>query len=139
MYKKLLVWVIITLLFCIGANAQSYSLSVQVDGFSKDGVCIISIYQEGKPFGPNEKCLRTESVQIGDLKCAYTFPNLSKGNFAVIVFHDENNDGEIETNFIGIPKEGVGNSNNHHGRPSFKKSKISLDRDKLISITINYP
>jgi uncharacterized protein (DUF2141 family) len=35
-----------------------------------------------------------------------------QGNYSVVIYHDENNNKKFDRNFIGIPKEGFGFSNN---------------------------
>jgi uncharacterized protein (DUF2141 family) len=40
--------------------------------------------------------------------------DLPKGTYAIQVMHDENDNGKIDANFMGIPTEGYGFSNNPH-------------------------
>jgi uncharacterized protein (DUF2141 family) len=57
------------------------------------------------------------------------FENLKAGEYAVSVIHDENENGELDTNMVGIPKEGFAFGNNAMGAfgpPSFDKAKITL-------------
>jgi len=44
-----------------------------------------------------------------------SIPRRRVGKYAVSVFHDENSNGKLDTNFLGIPREGVGASNNAKG------------------------
>ncbi|NTV01614.1 MAG: DUF2141 domain-containing protein [Chlorobiaceae bacterium] len=56
------------------------------------------------------------------------------GTYAVAVFQDENRNGKLDTNFLGIPKEGVGASNNpkpKFGPPSFEDAKFVVDRPEI--------
>lgn len=51
------------------------------------------------------------------------------GTYAVQVFHDENDNKEIDRNFVGIPTEGMGFSNDarfHFGPPSFGDAAVSI-------------
>lgn len=57
------------------------------------------------------------------------FDNLKSGEYAVSVIHDENENGELDSNIIGIPKEGFAFGNNAMGTfgpPSFEKAKVTL-------------
>ena len=45
------------------------------------------------------------------------FSDVGPGEYALRFFHDENNNGELETNLFGLPTEGYGFSNN--AKPSF--------------------
>lgn len=54
------------------------------------------------------------------------------GKYAVTIFHDVNGDAELSTNFIGIPKEPYGFSNNPKstfGPPSFEESVFEFKED----------
>ena len=78
---------------------------------------------------------KTESIE-------YTFKNIQGDTYAVAVFHDENSDGKINSNFIGIPKEGVGVSNNAKGSfgpPKFDDSKFSFNPPaQTITVSLTY-
>ena len=71
-----------------------------------------------------EEVIKGFSEQIVNNKCVIIIKDLSPGEYAFKYFHDENNDEKINTNFLGIPKEGYGFSNNAKGTfgpPSFDK------------------
>ena len=52
---------------------------------------------------------------IKDNKCIITFNDIEEGKYAIRYFHDENSDKEMDMNFFGIPKEGIGFSNDAYG------------------------
>lgn len=61
------------------------------------------------------------------------FENLKPGDYAVSVIHDENENGELDSNMVGIPKEGFAFGNNAMGMfgpPSFEKAKVVIVKDK---------
>lgn len=67
------------------------------------------------------------------------FENLKSGDYAVSVIHDENDNGELDTNAIGIPKEGFAFGNNAMGMfgpPSFDKAKVTV-ATSLVKQVIN--
>ena len=45
------------------------------------------------------------------------FEDVAPGRYGIVVLHDENENRKIDRNFIGLPKEGWGMSNNP--RPGF--------------------
>ncbi len=67
-----------------------------------------------------------------------TFRNVTPGTYAVTTEHDEDGNGKLKTNFIGMPKEGVGISNNPGGIPSFGKAVVRVNGGGAISITMRY-
>ena len=67
-------------------------------------------------------------------KSEYIFKKIPFGEYAIKLYHDENENNKIETNFLGIPKEGYGFSNNVMGKfgpPGFDKAKFIFNSDSL--------
>jgi uncharacterized protein (DUF2141 family) len=68
------------------------------------------------------------------------FENLKPGAYALSVIHDENENGELDSNMMGMPKEGFAFGNNAMGMfgpPSFEKAKLNIEDKKQVSQTIN--
>jgi uncharacterized protein (DUF2141 family) len=88
-----------------------------------------------------EKALLSGFVKITGNSVEYTFTNVTMGTYAIYVFHDEDNDKKLTTNFIGMPKEGVGVSNNakgHFGPPKYNDAKFDFNKPEqtfVISLT----
>ncbi len=70
------------------------------------------------------------------------FADLPYGTYAVTLLHDENDNGEMDKNFLGIPKEGYGFSNNARGLmgpPDFEETAFELNSEnKQIEVSLNY-
>jgi uncharacterized protein (DUF2141 family) len=66
---------------------------------------------------------------------------LETGNYAFAVYHDVDGSGAMNKNFIGLPEEPVGLSNNHRprfGPPRYKKAELRIGADtKTINITLD--
>lgn len=140
MRNKLIIVVGLTLLVQI-VLAQNYDITVQITGFeSKQGNCFVILFDDSKPFDvQNKGIMQVKKAITKDKTCTVIFKHLPRGNYAIIAFHDKSNDGVLNTNLLGLPKEGVGNSNNHKGKPSFNRSKFILQGNKLVKIEIKYP
>jgi uncharacterized protein (DUF2141 family) len=73
---------------------------------------------------------------------ASSFADVQPGTYAIAVFHDENSNGKLDSNFIGIPREGTGASNNakgHMGPPKFDDAAFRYAGGRLeLKITIEY-
>lgn len=68
-----------------------------------------------------------EAARTG--KVTMTFRNLPAGDYAVQLFHDENDNGKVEMNLAGIPTEGFGFSNISQvqgGIPPFERMKVAV-------------
>ncbi|GLX79900.1 hypothetical protein tinsulaeT_32400 [Thalassotalea insulae] len=70
-------------------------------------------------------------------KVKVTFNNLPAGDYAIRFFHDEDNDGQLATNLIGMPKEGYGFSNDakpNFGPVDFKHAKFVINGENSVVI-----
>ena len=84
-------------------------------------------------FNNEENCLKKaiegKVVKANAAEVKVVFENLKAGDYAVSVIHDENDNGELDKNTFGIPKEGFAFGNNAMGMfgpPSFEKAKVSV-------------
>lgn len=80
-------------------------------------------------------------VKASGKEITVVFENLKPGDYAVSVIHDENENGELDANIMGIPKEGFAFGNNAMGTfgpPSFDKAKRSLTKDEKQIIALRY-
>jgi len=71
------------------------------------------------------------------------FTGIAPGTYAVAVVHDENNNGQVDTNFLGVPTEGYGVSNNRTyalSWPKWDESKFQVreDKDVVLNVTLRY-
>ena len=125
-------------------NAQGFECSIEITQLrSNKGKCILCLYKNSNGFPTNpQNAIAFSSSFIKDNKVNASFKNLEPGFYAVSVLHDENNNGVLDTNFLGIPTEGIGTSNNAKslfGPPSFEDSKFSINnKTNPIKITIKY-
>jgi uncharacterized protein (DUF2141 family) len=82
-----------------------------------------------------KKAIDGKIVKADATQVTVIFENLKNGDYAVSVIHDENENGELDKNMVGIPKEGFAFSNNvmgSFGPPSFDKAKISVKEKKEV-------
>ena len=122
------------------SNAANLTVTVEQVRNSK-GDIRFSIFDVPSQFPQgNELNSKDIPAQIGFV--TVQFYNLIPGAYAIAIHHDENSDGEMNTNFIGLPKEGYGFSNNakvNFAPPVFEGAAINLDvGDKSIRIRVVY-
>jgi uncharacterized protein (DUF2141 family) len=71
------------------------------------------------------------------------FTQLPPGRYAIIVIHDENDNGRLDENALGVPREGYGFGNDAQGflgAASFDAASIAVgDTDVSTSIALIYP
>ena len=106
-------------------------------------ICIFSADGSDKPEFPD--CVKGHGVRSAQApitggKVVMTFNGLKDGVYAVAIVHDENGNGKMDTNFLGIPAEGVGVSTNPRvfGKPSFEQGQFSIKGNTAIAIETKY-
>jgi len=69
------------------------------------------------------------------------FDKVEPGPYAVSIIHDSNRNGKLDSNFLGVPKEGFGFSNyviGSFGPPSFEKATVNVNTTTQVSIRLRY-
>ena len=127
----------------LGQYLQTSSLSITVTNCkSNQGKVYLALYHSEKTFMKEAEALSKKILPITNGKATIKFENLAMGEYAFVFFHDENGNGKLDTNFLGIPTEGYGFSNNAKGTfgpPSYQKSKVVLKSNShYTSVQLNY-
>jgi uncharacterized protein (DUF2141 family) len=132
-------------LVSLGQNAVSKGvLTIKLTGFRNDkGLTCVSLFNNAKGYpGKYEQAYKITRSVIKGNQATIEFSDLPFGTYAVSVLHEENSNNKMDTSFIGMPKEGMGASNNPRGRlgpPTFNDAKFELNSDsKTILISIKY-
>jgi len=76
-----------------------------------------------------KQCAYTASMPAREGENVIAVPGVPKGTWAVLVYQDENGNGELDRNFIGIPKENYGFSRDaasKFGPPGFDEAAIQV-------------
>ncbi|MBT8186024.1 MAG: DUF2141 domain-containing protein [Eudoraea sp.] len=118
---------------------DNHTLTIYIKGLSPNqGQVIATLFNSEDTFMKVPLFSKSEPVNSQG-KVTIEIDQLKRGTYAISVFYDEDNDGELKTGFLGIPKELVGFSNNAKGRlgpPSFEKAAFELSESKSITITL---
>lgn len=120
-------------------NAQKINLTVEMSGFkSDDGRVKVGLYNsEGTFLNTTFKSLASD---IHNHTATVTFEGIENGEYAVSIYHDENNNGKLDTGFMGIPNEDYASSNNAKGfmgPPKYADAKFQIKTNSKIKITLN--
>lgn len=140
---RLPVVIVFTALFCISfgkISAQS-QLEVIVKNIKNDkGSIRVGIFKDKDTFLKTAAYGKIVKAREGEL--SVVVDNIPPGTYALSIIHDEDEDGELTTNFIGMPKEGFGFGNDTMGKfgpPSFEKASITVESGKkTTSIRLRY-
>ena len=126
------------------STSSGGTLTVIITNFrNNQGMASVALFDKEEAFPKSTgKAIGVMYVPVKQGKSIAVFEHLPPGEYAVSVFHDENNNKKMDTNFFGIPKEGVGASNNargHMGPPKYKDAKFFFNGNiQTISISIIY-
>jgi uncharacterized protein (DUF2141 family) len=119
-------------------------IHVEIGGLRNDkGQVVCDLHSSADGFPKNgDKAVAHAKSPISRGQAVCDFPDVKESAYAVAVFHDENSNGKLDTNFMGIPREGVGASNNakgHFGPPKFAAAAFRFSGGRLeLKITITY-
>ena len=131
----------------VPAQAQSQPgglIHVEIVGLRNDqGQVRCALFSSASDFPKSgDQAVARAKSDISHGKTSCEFSGIAPGTYAVSVFHDENSNGKLDTNFVGIPREGVGASNDakgHLGPPKFQAAAFHFSGDRLdLKITIHY-
>jgi len=103
------------------------------------GKISVGLFNDGKVF--LKKKIDSRSTRAHDGEVTLQFEHLPAGDYAVSVMHDENENGELDSNFVGMPVEGFGFSNDAKamfGPPSYEKCVFNHQADQQITIHLKY-
>jgi len=99
-------------------------------------------FAEGFPGDPSKASrLERASIDPQTLSSQVVLTDVPAGQYAVSVFHDENLNEKLDKNFMGIPKEGYGASNNPGRKmraPTFDEACFSHQADQSLEIKLIY-
>ena len=144
--RSLIHFAVSCLALCAASAAAAADLTVEIDGLRSDkGVIMLGLYDTAETFDMALKHYEQPDGFIKDtgrvLGAAIrvdtgirrtTLTGLKPGKYAIILFHDENQDGRLDKNIFGVPTEGFGFSNNVLGflsPPDFEDALLTVGDD----------
>ena len=96
----------------------------------------------GFPIDALHSAMNVMVIKIRKTEARCDFEDIPPGTYAITVIHDENMDGKLDTNWLGIPKEGYGFSNDVKallGGPSFSAASFQYNGGTLdLTISLHY-
>jgi len=125
------------------STAVAGELRVDVSGVRSDaGRLMLDVYASEEKYkanaGNGNGDYRIDvAARAGSVRAI--IPNVAPGKYGVTAIHDENANGKLDTNFLGIPREGVGASNDAKGSfgpPAFADMIVTLG-ESPVTIVIN--
>ncbi|ADH85720.1 MipA/OmpV family protein [Desulfurivibrio alkaliphilus] len=133
-----LVPLLFTLLLGVPQEAHSGSFAFTISNSPKEGRLIVRAYDDPSSFGDFRNPIKEKHFSIDAVDQVFTLSDLDPGDYALLVFLDENLNGELDRNFIGIPREPIALSNDYQprGPPSFNRARVTLARGQTLEQTL---
>ena len=119
------------------------SVLIEVSGFKNTrGTLNCRLFTKAADF-PDGDGIVTLRVPITGSNTSCSFSIVEPGTYAIAVVHDENGNGKLDKNFVGVPSEGYGVSNNKTyalSAPKWDEStfKLGATESKALQVKLRY-
>lgn len=130
--------VAVALLVVIGVErTYAAEVAVRLEKPPGSGTVALALFDSANTFGDLRDPFRLETYTL-DGRDTYVLTDIPGGEYALMVYYDENASLAIDKNFIGIPTEPLGFSNNYQpkGPPSYSRAAFTLMQDELREFTM---
>jgi len=111
------------------------TITIIMTGFgNNEGDCWFAIDNSPEVYEREDSVWIGKILPIKDQQVIVVIDSIPYGEYAIRVFHDENRNGKIDTDFLGIPDEDYGYSNDASGwfgPPSWEKAKFIFDQPEM--------
>ncbi len=136
---KIVVLFLLSQSMVMAQEQRAQSITVKINNLDNDkGFVYVSLFDSEETF--LNKGIRSVKTEIKNNSCFVVFENVPEGTYAISLFHDENSNRKLDSNFLGIPKEDYGCSNNAKGfmgPPKWEDAKFEVKNSSIIqSITL---
>lgn len=133
------------LLFLVLCNSVAFTqngkIEIKIFGFeSLEGSVNIGLFNSAEGFPQKSIGYMGKVIPVDSDTIFYTFYNIPLGDYAIAIFHDKNNNGELDKNFFGIPSESYIFSNDAEGTfgpPDFEEAKFTIKEDVSLHFNLN--
>ncbi|MEL6214610.1 MAG: DUF2141 domain-containing protein [Pseudomonadota bacterium] len=127
-------------LSCNAAIAADLTIEVS-DIEALTGALMIAMYDSAAGFDDGEAPpVKAMRVEVDAETVSVPLAELAEGEYAIKLYHDANNNGEMDQNMMGLPIEGYGFSGNggRFGPPAFEEAvfEVREDTDNKVSIEL---
>jgi uncharacterized protein (DUF2141 family) len=104
--------------------------------------CALFESPDGFPVEYLRYAININVIKIRDTQASCDFEDIQPGTYALAIVHDENMNGKLDTQWLGIPTEGYGFSNDVKailGPPSFSAASFLYDGQEIrLTISLHY-
>jgi uncharacterized protein (DUF2141 family) len=137
--QKLIMSLFVSIIMAVPVTAETLAVVITSLG-STDGHIMVRILAGEQEFDGDVEAITSikQRALAGDN--TFTVANLPAGDYGVQIMHDKNSNGKLDSNFVGMPTEPWGFSNNatgNMGPPAWSDVKFNLSGTVTQLITLN--
>jgi outer membrane protein len=127
---------VITWMFWL-TNVEAAELIIRIENPQGNGKVIAMLFNSSSTFVDLRDPLTLVTLPSGGT-APERIPDLASGEYALVIFQDENGNGRLDKNFIGIPSEPLGFSNRYwpQGPPAFTRAAFKLEAEESRTIEV---
>ncbi|KRA50797.1 DUF2141 domain-containing protein [Pseudoxanthomonas sp. Root630] len=111
------------------AGAQAAELTVVLqDVRAQTGLIKVALVDSQAGWDGQAAPVQATGAPPSGEQATFVFKDLKPGAYAVLITHDENGNGQLDTNMMGMPVEGYGFSNNPRvmRKPTWDEARFEL-------------
>ncbi|MDR6841777.1 DUF2141 domain-containing protein [Pseudoxanthomonas sacheonensis] len=112
-----------------GGPAFAGDLTVKLHGVrAQTGLIKAAVVDSQEAWNGKAAPVQADGVPAQADEASFTFKDLKPGSYAVMITHDENGNGKLDTNVLGMPLEGYGFSNNPQvmRKPTWDEARFEI-------------
>ena len=125
----------------VTAPAAAAELTVKLHGIrAQTGVVQVAVVASRDGWDGKAAPVQADGAPAGGADATFAFKDLPPGQYAVMITHDENGNGKLDTNLMGMPLEGYGFSNNPQvmRKPTWDEARFTVsDSDIAIDVELH--
>ncbi|MGH8062763.1 MAG: DUF2141 domain-containing protein [Pseudoxanthomonas sp.] len=109
-------------------------LTVHLHGIrAQSGLVKVAVVDSQEAWDGKAAPVQSDGAPPHGEDASFTFKGLKPGNYAVLITHDENGNGKLDTNVMGMPLEGYGFSNNPQvmRKPTWDEARFEIGKDDV--------
>ena len=116
------------------AGAQAAELTVVLqDVRAQTGLIKVALVDSQAGWDGKAAPVQATGAPPSGEQATFVFKDLKPGTYAVLITHDENGNGQLDTNMMGMPVEGYGFSNNPRvmRKPTWDETRFEVGAENL--------
>lgn len=120
---------VLSVLFAATAGAHAAELTVVLgDVRAQTGLIKVALVDSQAAWDGQAAPVQATGAPPSGGQATFVFKDLKPGSYAVLITHDENGNGQLDTNAMGMPLEGYGFSNNPRvmRKPTWDEARFDL-------------